>query len=111
MEEGVGEKEQKMYRIKRDFEIKYGTELESAGSVEGVLLSKGFVIPHLVIYNIDPNDYNRFITFVKSEAGGKGFRGLKLLLDLADMKNAVMSQAREQNPEGKRLVKVCGRDE
>ena len=71
------------FAIRRKFESTYGAELKhSDGS--GLLLSREIVIPHVLIYNVDPIDVQRFLNFMHAKAQRKGWAALRMLLDTQD---------------------------
>jgi hypothetical protein len=105
-------------RIKRDFEIKYQAEFDHVPETEGILVSKGYVVPHFMFYNIDPADYARMVHFIKTRAYNKGFIAFRMLLDMADAVDAaknypqqpaqeIVSTEKAKEPE-KRITKVLG---
>ena len=106
-ENGKGENA-RLFKIRRDFEVKYGAEL-SSGDAEGVLISRNYVLPHLLVYNVDPKDYQRFLHFTKFKAQNKGWLAFKLLLDLADAIEVGRQSVQQEQAEEKPISKVCGK--
>jgi len=118
IEEKRSEETPQLYKIRRDMEIRYLAELQPVAGVEGSLVSRNYVIPHLLIYNIEPQDYERIVHFTKRKAYGKMYRALTMLLDLADAvemaserqnseKNPVPTDPTNEEPK-KTVVKVLG---
>lgn len=108
---------ERKFLIKRDMEMKHNAEFKSS-DIDGVLISKGYVIPHVLIYNLEPEDFHRFMIFTKTNAQNKGWVAFKMLMDIADAFTAGRKCAyveenekeieSDEKPTKLKVVKVCG---
>jgi hypothetical protein len=100
------------FSVRRKFETLYADELQHVDGVEGVLVSRNVIIPHVAVYNVPPETVERFLFYMKTKANRKGWVALNMLLDLADAVEAGRNQEAKNDSvdaeKQKRFVRTTG---